>query len=79
MRLRSAFIGLSYVRGSPEPPVPVLALLFRAFFIACGYVRLPDAASVPPGGLFDHVAVIRGPSIQAKVEENSVFMRLQGH
>ena len=48
------------------------------FFIACGYARFLDAASVLPGGLTDHVAVIRGLSIQAKVKEKAVFMRLQG-
>ncbi len=58
--------------------VPVLALFFRAFFIACGYARLPEAAFNPPGGLPGHVAVIRGRSIQAKLTRNSVFMRLHG-
>ena len=49
--------------------LPVKALFFGPYFFAFS----------PPGGLPDHVSVIRGLSIQAKVEEKAVFMRLQGH
>ena len=46
------------------------------FLLPADIPGFPVPSFCPPGGLFAHLFLIGGLSIQAKVEENVVFMRL---